>query len=153
MSIVLTVNNTPFEYPEQGEQAPWGEAATGWAKEVTDVLAAISGPSDILESSATIQNYQTVAQPIAGLVFDPITVRSFTVTGNIYRQSGLVIKVEEFTIKGLNNGTSWQFQQDGFGSSGVELSIDNTGQVYYISDNFAGSTGLIKFRGIGVLKT
>jgi len=31
MSIVLTVNNTPFEYPEQGEQAPWGEAATGWA--------------------------------------------------------------------------------------------------------------------------
>jgi hypothetical protein len=152
MSIVLTVNNTPFEYPEQGEQAPWGEAATGWAKEVTDVLASLNGPSDILESSAVILNHQTVPQPISGLFFDPLTVRSFTVTGNIYRQSGLVIKVEEFTIKGLNNGTSWQFQQDGFGSAEVELSIDNTGKIYYTSSNFAGSTGLIKFRGIGVLK-
>lgn len=151
MSIVLTVNNTSFEYPEQGEQAPWGEAATGWAYEVTNVLASINGPSDILESSAVIENNISIAEPVAGLFFDPATVRSFTVTGNLYRTNGVTVKVEEFTIKGLNNGSSWLFQQDGFGSAEVYLSIDSTGQILYTSSNFA--TGLIKFRGIGVLKT
>ena len=52
MAVTLTINNTPFEYPEPGDQAPWGEAATDWAVEVTRVLNSLSGPSDILETTA-----------------------------------------------------------------------------------------------------
>jgi len=66
LSVTLVVNNIPFDYPEQGEPAPWGEAATGWATEVTKVLNSVSGPSDILESSSTILNNQTTFQNIPG---------------------------------------------------------------------------------------
>jgi hypothetical protein len=79
MSVTLIVNNTPFEYPEQGEQQPWGESATNWAIEVTDVLSSLSGSSDILETSASILNNQTTKANILGLFFDINTVRSFVV--------------------------------------------------------------------------
>lgn len=151
MAITLIVNNTPFDYPTQGEQAPWGEAVSGWAKEVTTVLSSLNGPSDILETSSTILNDQTIPQPVVGLFFDPLTVRSFSIKGNIYRDNGSSALSEEFTLTGLNNGSDWLLQQEGFGNSGVELSIDAGGQVRYISTNFVA--GIIKFRGIGVLKT
>ena len=99
MSVTLVVNNIPFDYPEQGEQAPWGEAATGWATEVTKVLNSVSGPSDILESSSTILNNQTTFQNIPGLFFDTALVRSFTVTGNVYRTYNTTQEVsEEYTL-------------------------------------------------------
>ena len=151
MAVTLIVNNVPFEYPTQGEQAPWGEAASGWAQEVTTVLASLNGPSDILETSATIANNQTNPQPVPGLFFDPLVVRSFTVVGSIFRTDGVTVQQEEFTIKGLNSGSSWTFQQDGFGESGVGLSIDISGQVFYTSSDFV--SGVMKFRGVGILQT
>jgi hypothetical protein len=151
MAVTLIVNNVPFEYPTQGEQAPWGEAASGWAQEVTTVLSSLNGPSDILETSATIQNNQSIAQPVPGLFFDPLTVRSFSVKGNVYRTDGVTTKYEEFTLTGLNTGSLFLIQQDGFGDSGVNFSITSGGQVLYTSSNFV--SGIMKFRGIGILQT
>ena len=74
MSVILTVNNTPYEYPEQGDQAPWGEAATGWATEVTNVLATVKGPSDLLETSFELVNNQTTFASIPGFTFESQTV-------------------------------------------------------------------------------
>jgi hypothetical protein len=154
MAVTLVVNNIPFDYPEQGEQAPWGEAATGWAQEVTTVLNAISGPYDILETSANIVNNQTSYAPIPGFFFDPANVRSFEVSGNIYRTDGATDKIESFIICGLNLGSSWSFTQEGMGDAEVTFDIDPTGQVNYISSNFVGQTsGLIKFKGFAVRKT
>ena len=155
MSVTLTVNNTPFDYPEQGEQAPWGEAATGWAKEVTNVLNSINGPYDILESTANILNNQTVFINIPGLVFDVTLVRSFQVVGSIYRTDGIIEKAENFTISGLNPGSSWSMTQEGFGDSEVILDVeDSTGQVRYKSSNFLGQTsGLVKFKATAIPKT
>lgn len=154
MSVILTVNNTPFEYPEQGEQAPWGEAATGWAKEVTAVLSSINGPYDILESSANILNNQ-VDQIIPGFVLDITLVRSFYAIGNIYRTDGTTEKTETFVINGLNTGSSWSMTQEGFGDSGVVLNLDSiTGQMKYTSDNLIGQTaGLVKFKVTAISKT
>lgn len=152
MSVTLIVNNTPFDYPEQGEQAPWGEAATGWAKEVTTVLNSINGPYDILESSANILNNQTTFQNIPGFVFDVTLVRSFQVNGNIYRTNGTIVKVESFTINGLSTGASWSITQEGFGDAGVIFDLDsNTGQMRYKSDDLAGQTsGLVKFKATAI---
>lgn len=155
MAITLVVNNIPFDYPEQGEQQPWGEAATGWAKEVTTVLNSTFGPSDILETSASINDNQVNAV-IPGFFFDPAQVRSFSVRGSIYRQIGVTVYTEEFLINGLNTSVGanpWNIQIEGFGDSGVTFSIDASGQMKYSSTNLGGSSGIIKFRGLGILQT
>ncbi len=156
MSVTLVVNNIPFDYPEQGEPAPWGEAATGWATEVTKVLNSVSGPSDILESSSTILNNQTTFQNIPGLFFDTALVRSFTVTGNVYRTYDTIQEVsEEYTLTGLNQGgAGWLLQIEGIGDAGMTFNLDASGQIQYKSSNLTNHiSGLIKFRGVGILKT
>lgn len=156
MSVTLVVNNIPFDYPEQGEPAPWGEAATGWATEVTRVLSSVSGPSDILESSSSVLNNQTVFQNIPGLFFDTALVRSFIVNGNVYRTYNISQEVSEsFTITGLNQGgAGWLLQIEGIGDAGMIFNIDSSGQIQYKSSNLSNYiSGLIKFRGIGILKT
>lgn len=155
MAVTLIVNNTPFDYPEQGEQQPWGEPATNWAIEVTDVLSSLKGSSDILETAATVSNGQLEAENILGLFFDINTVRSFIVQGNISRQYGSGSqKNEQFTIVGINNGSNFDIQQDGIGDAEVDISILPTGQLQYTSSNLSsGLTGVLKFRGIGILKS
>ena len=156
MSITLTINNTPFEYPEEGDQAPWGEAATGWATEVTKTLNSLAGPSDILETSAIINNNVTTYTDIAGFFFDPASVRSFTVQISVYRVYGSSEVSEAIQLVGLYQGAAgWLLQQDGIGNSGITLDITTAGQVQYKSSNLVGTpySGIIKFRGIGVLRS
>lgn len=155
MAVTLIVNNTPFDYPEQGEQQPWGEPATNWAIEVTDVLSSLKGSADILETAASVSNGQLEAENILGLFFDINTVRSFIVQGNISRQYGSGSqKNEQFTIVGINNGSNFDIQQDGIGDAEVDISILPTGQLQYTSSNLSsGLTGVLKFRGIGILKS
>jgi len=146
MAITLIVNNIPFEYPEQGEQQPWGEAASGWATEVTSVLNSLKGPGDLLETSATISPSKT-KEVIPNFFFDPLTIRSFSVRGYIYISSTVN---EEFLIEGINKGSSWDYTIEGFGDSGIKLEVENSGQVVYTSDVFVGS-GKIKFKGTAIL--
>ena len=148
MSKTLIVNNIPFEYPEQGEQQPWGEAATGWASEVTNVLSSLKSSSDILETSANIQNNVTTPTAVNQLVFNSTTVRSFQVQASIYRTVGALQKSEEINLIGLNQGTAgWALEQDGIGDSGVSLTIDSNGQIYYTSSNLGTPhTGVIVFK-------
>ena len=152
MSITLVVNNTPFEYPEQGEPQGWGEAATAWANEVTKVLASVSGPADILETSDTIINSPTEFRDIVNFKFDSSTVRSFSVRGNVNRTHGASEKSEEFLLIGVQDATGWLLQQEGIGDAGITFGITSLGQVQYKSTNLVGGSGIIKFRGVGILK-
>jgi hypothetical protein len=156
MAISLVVNNTPFDYPEQGEQAPYGEAMTGWASEVTKVVNSLSGPSDILETSGIINNNVTTPAVIPGLFFDPATVRSFSVKCSVYRSASTSEISEEISLVGLFVGANgWLLQQDGIGNAGISISILSSGQLTYTSTDFVGTpyNGLIKFRGTGILST
>lgn len=156
MAITLIINNIPFEIPEQGEQQPWGEGVTAYLTEVAKVLNSVNGPSDILESVASINNNISTPTDITGFFFDATTVRSFAVRGNIYRLDDAVESSEEFLLAGLYQGASgWVLTQEGMGNAGVTFSITSIGQVQYTSTNNAGTvhTGIIKFRGVGLLNT
>lgn len=159
MAITLIVNNVPFEYPEQGEQQPWGESATNWAIEVTKVLSSIKGPYDLAETAALINSVQSTSESVQGMFFDSLNVRSFVVTGNITRTTDLDQKYEEFKLTGLYRGSTlgWALQQESLGNSGVTFSINSSGQIQYtavaLSGNQSTYTGLIKFRGIGIAQT
>jgi hypothetical protein len=152
MSIILTVNNVPFNIPVQGEQPPWGEDLTNYFTEVAKVLNSLKGANDILETGATIQNNITTYSDIPDFKFNPSTVRSFAVQGSITRTTGSTKVYESFTLSGLRTDSTWILQQDGFGDAGVSFDITNAGQVQYKSTNITGTSysGLIKFRGIGI---
>lgn len=147
MAIQLTVNNIPFDYPEQGEQQPWGEAASGWATEVTNVLQTLKGSSDLLETQVSIYPNKT-KESILNFFFDPIVVRSFSVRGFIYISDSIS---ESFLIEGFNKGSYWDYTIEGFGDSNIKLEVENSGQVVYTSGAFSGS-GKIKFKGTAFLK-
>jgi hypothetical protein len=163
MSKTLIVNNTPFEYPEQGEPSPWGEPATGWATEVTRVLNSVNGPSDIIESAADIVN-GAVNASIDALYFNPLTVRSFSVRGNVSRYFvdgvGAVnnAKYQEILLIGLYNtqtGT-WTLQEDGNEDAEISFDVTDSGQLVYSTSTMTGTgtyTAIIKFRGMGILTT
>lgn len=156
MSTTLIVNNIPFEYPTQGTQPPWGDQASAWAEEVTKVLNSLKGNSDILETGANIANNVSSPQDVTDLKFDAGTVRSFAVRGNITRIYDSSSTYEEFVLVGLKTASGWELQQDGVGNSGITFSITPAGQVQYVSSNLSFSisySGLLKFRGIGILNT
>lgn len=153
MAKILIVNNTPYLYPQPGEQAPWGEGATGWAEEVTKVLNTLKGSADILESTFTIENNVTTPLPIGGLFFDVNSVRGFIVQASVYRTTGPNQKTEQLVLSGVNQGAEgWLLQQDGIGSAGITFTIDAGGQINYTTTNLATPhSGVITFRGIGIL--
>lgn len=159
MSITLVVNNIPFEYPEQGEQQPWGESATNWASEVTKVLNSLKGGYDLLETSTVINNNQSAAESVQGMFFSPSVVRSFYITGSIYRIIDSTEVSESFKLDGLYRGASqgWVLQQESLGNAGVTFSITPSGQIQYTSTSISGNqityNGILKFRGIALSQT
>jgi hypothetical protein len=152
MSIIVTVNNIPFEIPVEGQPAPWGQNLTDYFVEVAKVLNSLKGANDILETGATIVLNQTTFADIADFKFNAATVRSFSVQGSITRTTNSVKLYESFTLSGLYIDTDWVLQLEGFGDTGVTLDITPAGQVQYKSTSIAGSgyIGLMKFRGIGI---
>jgi hypothetical protein len=152
MSIIVTVNNIPFNIPVEGEQPPWGESLTDYFVEVAKVLNSLKGANDILETGATIQNNVTTFTDIPDFKFNTATVRSFAVQGSVARETGTTKVYESFVLSGLRTDTDWILQLEGFGDSGIELDITPAGQVQYKSSSIAGTgyVGLMKFRGIGI---
>ena len=155
MSIILTVNNVPFEIPTEGQPAPWGESLTDYFTEVAKVLNSLKGANDILETGATLLNNQTTFQDIPDFKFNPSVVRSFSVQGSISRTTDTVKSYESFVLSGLRTDTGWVLQQEGFGDTGITLDITSAGQVQYKSSDISGAgyIGLMKCRGIGILNS
>lgn len=83
MSRKLQITNREFDYPEVGD-SNWGEDATDWAEAVTEALANVIGPFDILETPAPLQENQT-NQDINQLIFDTSSVKQAIVEGFIVR--------------------------------------------------------------------
>lgn len=152
MSKQLTVNNTPYDYPTEGDEPGWGGEATGWAEEVTDVLNNLLGPDDILETSFNIANNQSSLANVTGLVFNAGSVRAASVEYSVFRisdsnPSGNAEFGEMHIV--YDNNVGWSLSMGGIvGLSGVIFSILPTGQIQYTSSDI-GSTnyvGVMKFK-------
>lgn len=156
MSVTLTVNNIPFEYPTPGQEPGWGQPATDWAIEVTEVLNEVLGPNDISETSFAIQNNIAVDTNVANLAFNTGQVRSALINYSIYRTSTANPsgKVETGDIRMIYDnsaapGSKWLFAvQNKVGVSGVSFSVTDLGQVQYQSTDIGtpGYSGVMHFR-------
>ena len=137
MSKSLQIGSDIFEYPEQGEKAGWGEEASAWAEAVSNALNDLSGPNDILLSTANLANNQITAADINGLRFDTSKIQSVQVDYFVERtfDSGATTIGETGKIIGHYNGTEFIISLEATEYSGVDISVTNVGQFQYISDN------------------
>jgi hypothetical protein len=153
MPTNLTVNNNTFAYPVPGDEPGWGEGATGWAVEVTEVLESLQGTDDIPETTFNVANNISVATDIVGLVFNPATVRSAVVDYSIYRSTDTNELAEKGKLElvyknGASPGLKWTIGRVFFGDdSGVTITMTDGGQAQYTSTNVSGTgyTGEMKF--------
>jgi hypothetical protein len=155
MARNLTVNNTTYKYPEQGEDPKWGENAVDWAEAVTSVLATVIGAGDILSSSFTVANNISSDTAVTNLAFDPSTVRSAIVEYDIHRvtdsstsgnsESGLILLEYDTNA---SSGNKWLMTQFSNGNAGVTFDMGDDGQMDYQSTNISGSNyaGSMHFR-------
>jgi len=156
MSTNLTVNNNTFAYPVPGDEPGWGEGATGWAVEVTEVLNNLQGTDDIPETSFTVANNNAVATDVVGLVFNPASVRAGVIDYSIYRSTSITElaekgKMEIIYKNGASSGTKWSIGRVFFGDdAGVVFTMTDAGQVQYTSTNLSGTgySGIMKFEAV-----
>lgn len=156
MSIPVIINNKTFNYPQDGEDPGWGNDATDWAVEVSDVLNTILAPGDILETTFNINDNTSVSTQIQGLAFDPSLSRSANIVYSIYRTSTDTpsgnAETGEISIIYDNSasiGNKWQMSQTKNGESGVVFTISDLGQFSYTSTQInlgaGGYVGIMKF--------
>jgi hypothetical protein len=155
LAKTLIVNGKTFNYPEQGEDPIWGEDATAWAEEVTNVLDDLVSAGDIFQTEFTIVNNQSTSADVNGLLLDTSVVRSAVIDYSIYRvstsnPSGNVENGTIFAVydNSASSGNKWIISQEKNGEAGVTLDIDDDGQFTYTSTDIgaAGYSGSMKFK-------
>lgn len=152
MPKTLIINNTPYNYPTAGDEPGWGGEATGWAEGVTNVLADLLGPNDILETAFNVANNQTSFADITGLIFNAASVREAQIRYSVFRVStdNPSGHTESGTIQiNYDNNAGWSINQGNIlGSSGVTFSITPAGQLQYKSTDIGSLNyiGTMKFR-------
>jgi hypothetical protein len=156
MPIDLTVNSITFPYPTAGQSPGWGQAATDWATEVTEVLNELKGPNDIAQTTFNIQNNISTFTNIAGLSFNTGQVRAATIQYSIYRTStanpsgyseGGTINIVYDNSAG--SGSKWLISAGNIaGNSGVTFTVTDAGQFQYKSTDITapGYSGVMTFR-------
>lgn len=152
MPKLLQIGNQTFEYPEQGDGV-WGEEATAWAEAVTDALATVQGPEDILLTEALLTNGSS--GNISGLAFDTSTVQQIVVEGLIVRTyiDATPTEAEAVIAVGAYNGTTFNLSVEMTGNdTGVTIDVDNSGQFTYIAENKVNTDSIvIKFKGKAII--
>lgn len=115
----LTIRDEVYPYPVNGD-SNYGEAATGWAEDVTDVLSDITGPGDIPTTEIVLVGTSDgthTTGTITNFVYDTNFVQNIEATGFIKRtySDAKPDKIESFVIVG------------NFDSSEINFSVEFTG--------------------------
>lgn len=148
MSKQLTIGNKTFLYPTPGTlpEESWGNEATDWAVEVSDVLSNIQAPNDITLTTVSLADNQVTPANIVGLKFSTVAVLSIKVEYIIKRIVGVTTLTETGVILGSFDGTNFSISQTAEGDAGISIDVTNLGQFQYTSTNLSHTTCIIKFR-------
>lgn len=126
----LTLRDEVFPYPITGE-SNYGEAATDWAEEATDILSNVSGPGDIPTTEVTLSGTSDgtyTTGTITNLSFDTSYVQAIEINGFITRNysDATPTQVERFKIEGVYTGSDIVFSVEFVGDD-TEFQFLNTG--------------------------
>jgi len=116
MSSTRILRDEIYEYPDTGD-INYGEEASGWVEEATDILGNVSGPGDIPTTEVTLTGTDDgthINGIITNLIFDTAYVQRVDITGFITRTftDATPDRVEAFHSEGAYNGTSLNISTD-----------------------------------------
>lgn len=140
--ILVTLNNKSFQIPEPGQEPGWGEDVTAYLVELSQVLNFLLSPGDIVNSTAIINNNQTVPADVSGLVFLNSETRSARVTYQVKRSvvGNILIQAGTLYLDWNPQTSSWILTQDyTSGNAGIIFSVTPAGQVQYTTDDLVGT--------------
>lgn len=142
MSKPLTVGNEVFEFPLEGENAGYGSEVTDWAEAVSDALATVQKPNDILLTTAAISNTATIDTNIVGFSFSTAEVKAIECRYLVTRitTSPALNYSEVGYIEGYFDGSIWSYSIRTTGDAKIYLSILPSGQVQYRVETIVAAT-------------
>lgn len=146
MAVVLTVNGSSFEFPQNNEDPNWAQDTTAWANAVTIALNSVLAGTDLTVGEQTILN-NVAATSLTDLVFSTSLIRGAQISYVIYRastatptgtfESGIVHLI--YDANG-SAGNKWFIGQNSVGDAGIVFTVTDTGQLKYASSDI-GATG------------
>lgn len=149
MSIVLTVNGTSYEFPENNEDPNWAQDVTQWAEAMSLAVTDLQAASDLIVGSEVIGNNVTSSTPIPDLVFSPQTIRAVHIAYVVHRKStanpsgnyetGTIYVVYD---EDAASGSIWNIGLNRIGTAGVSFTMTDFGQLEYTSTDI-NSTGYV----------
>lgn len=155
----VIIQGTEYKVPKAGASPPWGEELADYLKALGEAYSTLVGVGDIPETSAPVANNVAVPTDVAGLVFDPSTVRGADIAYQITRSTDTNSEIEFGTLKIFYDSTlpateKWTIIRQAGGSSGVDFSMTDAGQLQYTSANLAGVgyEGLIRYEARSILQ-
>lgn len=145
----VTIGTKDFEIPIEGANPPWGEELTAFFVAIGEALSSVQGPNDILITSASLSNNQSVFSNIPGLVFNTGQVQGLEVDYLVVRvyDAGATTITEFGRMIGSYDGTTFSIAREFTGDTGMDFDALNTGQFQYKSSNLANHVSTeIRFR-------
>lgn len=151
MSIRITINGQPIDFPSTSEQQDWSEAVITFAEVVEEALRAVVGTYDVPAQTFTIDAYNPGTDiDIPALSFPTDAVRGIFVQYMVHRETDSDEVNEVGELRALYNSTdnTWDLSRDYADDAQITFSISSAGQVSFSSTAIAGSNhqGFITFK-------
>jgi len=159
MSVIITIQGTPIEFPSTGESPNWAPAVIEFAQATEEALNAAVGPADISPKIFTLSSNTTVGFiPVTELEFSTSVVRAGFITYAVIRKSDTTTVTEAGNIVVVYNGSTWELTRDYVGDAGCEFDITPSGSVRIdvpnaISGTYDSANSNVSFSATAVLQS
>lgn len=163
MSVTITIQGTPIQFPSSGRSPNWAPAVIQFAQAVEEALQGVVGPGDVSAQVTDLLNNQAAPLDIPALTFPNGTVRVAFINYYIFRTDATPSTLlEQGEIQVAYNpangsGLKWELSQQrkGGSESGVEFTMTDAGVMQYTSSNMTGGsyTGKIGFSAKALTQT
>ena len=145
MSVIITIQGTPIEFPSSGESPNWAPAVIEFAQAVENAILSAVGPYDIAPQVFNLVSDVNTNTDITDLNFPTSAVRAGYINYSVIRiGSSTVSEAGQITV--VYDGSDWTLTRDYVGDADCTFNITTTGQVQITTPTLAGySSGKVSF--------
>lgn len=145
MSVIITIQGTPIEFPSSGESPNWAPAVIEFAQATEQALLSAVGPYDIAPQVFNLISDVNTNLDISNLNFPTAVVRAGYINYSVIRIGSSTVS-EAGQIVVVYDGSTWTLTRDYVGDANCTFNITSTGQVQITTPTLAGySSGKISF--------
>lgn len=142
MSVVVTIQGTPIEFPTTGESPNWAPAVVEFAQATAEALLVAAGPFDLAQRIFDLTSDVNTNTDVTDLNFPTSAVRAGFIKYSVIRSgvNGLITTtlIESGNIVVVYDGASWTLSRDYVGDANCVFNITPTGQVQISTTTLTG---------------